>query len=69
MYGEDRYQTELSKQMLKMEVSGGRRRRLKTMWKDSVIWDMWSIGVEQEEAVNRVVWRRLVHHHCGDPKE
>ena len=24
-------------------------RRLKTRWKDSVIQDMWSIGVKQEE--------------------
>ena len=40
---------------MEMEVSGRRRGRPKTRWKDSVIRDMWSIGAEQEEAMNRVV--------------
>ncbi len=63
-----REQTELSRRMLEMEVSGRRRGRPKTRWKDSVMRDMRNIGAEQEEAINRVVWRRVVHHHCGDPK-
>ena len=67
VWGRD--QTELSRWMLEMEVSGKRRRgRPKTRWKDSAIRDMWSIGVEQEEVMNRAVWRRVVHHHCDDPK-
>ena len=63
-----RDQTELSRQMLEMKVSGRRRGRPKTRWKDGVIRDMRSIGVQKEEAMDRVVWRRVVHHHCGDPK-
>ena len=64
MYGGD--QTELSRQILEMKVSG-RRGRPKTRWKDSVIWDM-SIRVQKEEAMDRVVWRRVVHHYYGDLK-
>ena len=45
-----------------------KKKKRKTRWKDNVIRDMWSIGVEQEEALNRAVWKRLVHHHCGDSK-
>ena len=62
-----REQTEFSRRMLKMEVLG-RRGRPKTRWKDSVMQDMRSIRVEQAEAMNKVIWRRVVHHHCGDLK-
>ena len=47
------------------DESIGKKKRPKTRWKDNVMWDIRSIGVE---AMSRVVWRRVAHRHCGDLK-
>ena len=58
----------VGRRTLEMEVPGRRKRgRLRKRWLDVVREDMESVGVVEEDVVNRGVWRKKMS--CGDPEQ
>ena len=57
--------------MLRMSdapVPGKRRRgRQKTRWKDSCKRDMESMGLKEEDVLDRTKWKNYIHNHAGGP--
>ena len=56
----------VGRRTLEMEVPGRRKRGRPRKWLDVVREDMESVGVVEEDVVNRGVWRKKMR--CGDPK-
>ena len=57
----------VGRRTLEMEVLGRRKRgRLRKSWLDVVQEDVESVGVVEEDVVNRGMWRKKMH--CGNHK-
>ena len=46
----------------------GKRRRHETRWKDSCKRDMESVGLKEEDALDRTKWKNDIQNHSGDTR-
>ena len=57
------------RRMLDVPVAGKRRRgRPKTRWKDSCKRDMVSVGLKEEDVLDRTMWKNDIQYHSGGPR-